>query len=81
MLEFRLRPPLGGRAMPEEQDSGAPAETEQGTLTGDSYEAEDVFENAEPWDPVETKIVLGSFGAAIFFLIILAYLIHKFILD
>jgi hypothetical protein len=67
--------------MSEEQDSETPAETEHGTLTGDSYQAEDVFENAEPWDPIETKIVLGSFGAALFFLVVLAYLIHKFILD
>ena len=44
------------------------------------YEAEDVFENAEPWDPIETKIVLGSFGAALVFLGIFAYLIHKYIL-
>jgi hypothetical protein len=67
--------------MPEEQDSATPAETESGTLTGDAYQAEDVFENAEPWDPIETKIVLVSFVAALVFLVVLAYLIHKFILD
>jgi len=53
---------------------------EQGSLTGDSYEAEDVFENAEPWDPIETKIVLGSFAAAIVFLVVFGYLINRFLL-
>lgn len=50
------------------------------TLSGSSYEAEDVFENAEPWDPIETKMVVGSFIAAAVLLVIFAYLIHVFIL-
>ncbi len=52
----------------------------QGALSGTGYEAEDVFENAEPWSPIETKIVLGSFGAALILLVVFAYLINKFIL-
>ena len=54
---------------------------EQGSLSGDSYEAEDVFENAEPWDPIETKIVVGSFAAAVVFLAIFGYLIHRYLLQ
>jgi hypothetical protein len=54
---------------------------QQGTLSGTSYEAEDVFEGAEPWDPIETKIVLGSFAAALVCLAIFAYLINKFLLN
>ncbi|MCP4677949.1 MAG: hypothetical protein GY854_21025 [Deltaproteobacteria bacterium] len=55
-------------------------EPEQGMLGGDSYEAEDVFENAEPWDPIETKIIIGSFATAIILLIVFGYLINTFIL-
>ena len=54
---------------------------QQGTLSGTSYEAEDVFEGAEPWDPIETKIVLGSFAAALVCLAVFAYLINKFLLN
>ena len=52
-----------------------------GSLAGDTYEAEDVFEGAEPWDPIETKVVLGSFIAAAITLVIFAILIHIYILD
>ena len=54
---------------------------QQGTLSGTSYEAEDVFEGAEPWDPIETKIVVASFAAALVFLAIFAILINKFLLN
>lgn len=53
----------------------------QGSLHGNAYEAEDIFENAEPWDPVETKIVVGSFIAALIFLVIFGFIINKFILQ
>lgn len=49
-------------------------------MMGIDYEAEDVFADAEPWSPVETKLVLWSFGAAIFFLIIFGYLVNVYIL-
>ncbi len=58
----------------------ADADQAQGGLSSDGYEADDVFENAEPWDPIETKIVLGSFIAAFIFLAIFGYLINTFIL-
>jgi hypothetical protein len=54
---------------------------ESGSLTGDSYEAQDVFEGAEPWSPIETKIVVWSFVSAFVLLAIFSYLINKFILD
>ena len=65
----------------DEQDPG-PAGTgsDQGSLSATSYRAEDVFENAEPWDPRETKIVVASFIAALIFLAIFGYLINVFIL-
>lgn len=58
--------------------TGFPA---KGTLGGDSYEAEDVFENAEPWDPVETKLVVGSLSVALILLIVFGVLIDMYILS
>ena len=51
-----------------------------GTLSGDSYEAEDVFENAEPWSPIETKMVIGSFIVAVVLLALFGFLINVYIL-
>ncbi len=31
------------------------------TLAGGEYEAEDVLADAEPWEPIETKLVVWSF--------------------
>lgn len=42
---------------------------ETGTLSSE-MEMEDVLEGAEPWEPIETKLVLYSFLAAIIALII-----------
>lgn len=50
------------------------------TSFGIDYEAEDVFAGAEPWEPIETKLVLGSFAAALFFLVLFGILIHIYIL-
>jgi len=47
---------------------------------GTDYEAEDVFAGAEPWSPVETKLVLWSFGAAFFFLVVFGFLVNVYIL-
>ncbi|MDY6972495.1 MAG: hypothetical protein SV775_09220 [Thermodesulfobacteriota bacterium] len=47
---------------------------------GMDYDAEDVFAGAEPWNSVETKLVLGSFAAALFFLVIFGVLINLYIL-
>ena len=41
-----------------------------GSLTGDALEAEDVLEGAEPWEPIETKLVLWSFAVAVIALVI-----------
>lgn len=44
--------------------------TGTGSLTGDVLEAEDVLAGAEPWEPIETKLVLWSFAIAAVALII-----------
>jgi len=64
-----------------EQAEKAEKAPEQGSLAGDGYKAEDILEGAEPWEPIETKIVLGSFGAAIILLVIFAILINEFVLN
>jgi hypothetical protein len=61
------------------EDRGQPVEDKKGPL-GIDYEAEDVFAGAEPWEPIETKLVVGSFIAAFFFLALFATLIHIYIL-
>ncbi len=53
---------------------------DKGEMCEDTSEEDDVFQGAEPWDPIETKIVVGSFIAAIFFLAVFGYLINRFIL-
>ena len=44
--------------------------TGTGSLTWDVLEAEDVLAGAEPWEPIETKLVLWSFVVAAVALII-----------
>lgn len=57
--------------MAEENDTKQECvEDDKGTLCATSYEAEDVLANAEPWDPVETKLVVWSFVIAAIALII-----------
>ncbi len=46
------------------------SDRQQSTLAGDAYEAEDVLAGAEPWEPIETKLVLWSFAIAAVALII-----------
>jgi hypothetical protein len=41
-----------------------------GSLSGEALEAEDVLAGAEPWDPVETKMVVWSFVIAAIALVI-----------
>ncbi|MFO8058780.1 MAG: hypothetical protein R6V10_15945 [bacterium] len=53
---------------------------EKGDLCRDDSEEDDVLAGAEPWDPIETKIVVGSFIAAVVFLAIFGFLINHFIL-
>jgi hypothetical protein len=56
-------------------------EKQQGTLAGGAYEAEDVFEGAEPWTSTETKLVVWSFVAAVISLILLGILVNVLILS
>ncbi len=44
--------------------------TGTGSLTSESLEVEDVLAGAEPWQPVETKMVVWSLVFALIFLII-----------
>ena len=71
--------------MTKGKDPGGGPEKEQisgtGSLSADAIEAEDVLSGAEPWDPIETKIVVGSFIAAAISLVIFAILIHIYILN
>ncbi len=43
---------------------------ESGSLTGAALEAEDVLAGAEPWEPVETKLVVWSLVIAAIALVI-----------
>ena len=69
---------MGAQANKKENKE-KPGEDKKGPL-GIDYEAEDVFAGAEPWEPIETKLVVGSFIAAFFFLALFATLIHIYIL-
>jgi hypothetical protein len=51
-----------------------------GALKGGEYEVEDVFEGAEEWSPVETKLVIWSFVAAGIALAIGGTLVNMYIL-
>jgi hypothetical protein len=51
-----------------------------GALKGGDYEVEDVFEGAEEWSPVETKLVVWSFVAAVVALAIGGTLVNMYIL-
>ncbi len=51
-----------------------------GSLKGGEYEAEDLFEGAEPWSDMETKVVAWSFVAALIALIIGGSLVNIYIL-
>lgn len=55
-------------------------EAEKSTLAGGEYEAEDVLAGAEPWEPVETKMVLWSFGIAAVILVIGLFIVPTSIL-
>ncbi len=57
------------------------AEKSQGALTGGQYEAEDVLADAEPWDPIETKLVVWSFVIAVVVLIIGLFIVPTSILN
>ena len=52
----------------------------QGTLSADSYDTTDVFEGAEPWEPIETKLVLWSFVVAAIALAVFGTLVNIYLL-
>lgn len=67
------------RQEPEKEKVETAAEPTPGPL-GLGYEAEDVFAGAEPWDPIETKLVVGSLVAALLLLVVLGILVNIYIL-
>ncbi len=46
----------------------------------DQNGAADVFDNPEPWEPIETKLVVWSFVIAFVALGLFGYLVNKYIL-
>ncbi len=55
-------------------------EQQQETLQPTDEQVIDVFDNPEPWAPIETKLVVGSFALAFVLLIIFGFLINKYLL-
>jgi hypothetical protein len=53
---------------------------DSGSLTAESLEAEDVLAGSEPWDPVETKMVVWSFVIAAIALIVGLFIVPTSIL-
>jgi len=51
-----------------------------GSLTGTALEAEDVLAGAEPWAPVETKLVVWSYVIAAIALIVGLFVVPTSIL-
>jgi hypothetical protein len=51
-----------------------------GSLTGQNVEAEDVLAGSEPWEPIETKMVVWSFVIAALALIIGLFIVPTSIL-
>jgi hypothetical protein len=52
----------------------------KGSLSGEMLEAEDVLAGSEPWDPVETKLIVWSFVIAAIALIIGLFVVPTSIL-
>jgi len=53
---------------------------DSGSLTGQDIEAEDVLAGSEPWEPIETKMVMWSFVIAAIALIIGLFIVPTSIL-
>ncbi len=60
--------------MSEEYKSGS------GSLTSESLEADDVLAGAEPWDPVETRLVVWSLVIAVVVLVIGLFIVPTSVL-
>jgi hypothetical protein len=54
----------------QEEKQGKKQMSGTGSLTGEALEAEDVLAGSEPWEPVETKMVVWSFVIAAIALVI-----------
>ncbi|OAG26946.1 hypothetical protein [Thermodesulfatator autotrophicus] len=52
-----------------------------GSLSADALEAEDVLSGAEPWEPWETKLVVGSFIVAFIILLIGLFIVPTSIIN
>lgn len=52
----------------------------KGALTGEMLEAEDVLAGSEPWEPIETKMIVWSFVIAAIALIIGLFVVPTSIL-
>ena len=50
------------------------------TLAGGEYDADDVLADAEPWEPIETKLVVWSFIIAAVVLVIGLFIVPTSIL-
>jgi hypothetical protein len=61
----------------EEKEKGVSG---TGSLTGQALEAEDVLAGAEPWEPIETKLVLWSLAAAVVALVVGLFIVPTSIL-
>jgi hypothetical protein len=53
---------------------------DSGSLTGQDVEAEDVLAGSEPWEPIETKMVVWSFVIAAIALIVGLFIVPTSIL-
>jgi len=54
--------------------------TSTSTLAGGEYEADNVLEDAEPWEPIETKLVVWSFVIAAIVLVIGLFIVPTSVL-
>ena len=74
-----LRKQLAERGGLPPEAKGVRVEDEQGTA-GDAHGGEATCEAEEPWLPIETKLVGVSVGTGIVALVVLAVLVHMFLL-
>lgn len=64
----------------QKQDKEFEEAISKGSLSVSALEAEDVLADAEPWEPIETKLVGWSFAIAFIALLIGLYLVPTSIL-
>ena len=67
-------------ATSEEEGVSGAEDPGRKTLSVDACDAEDVFEGAEPWEPIETKLVLWSFAVAAIALAVFGTLVNIYLL-